>query len=103
MILAIDVGNTNIVIGCIENAEIVFSGRLTTDASKTDMEIAVILKNILTLNGIDISKFDGAIVSSVVPPINKALTSAIKLVTGKELYKRFHIYSLYCYEILVIL
>ena len=86
MILAVDVGNTNIVVGCIDDGEVVFNGRLATDAKKTDMELAVILKNILTLNGIDISAVEGAIVSSVVPPINKALISAIKLVTGKDAY-----------------
>lgn len=86
MILAVDVGNTNIVIGCIDGGEILFSGRLTTNSQKTDMEIAVMLKNILTLNGIDTASFDGAVVSSVVPPINKALKSAIKLVTGKDAY-----------------
>ncbi|MBR4720395.1 MAG: type III pantothenate kinase [Clostridia bacterium] len=86
MILAVDVGNTNIVIGCIDEGKIVFSGRLTTNAQKTDMEIAVMLKNILTLNGIATDKFEGAIVSSVVPPMNKALKSAINLVTGKDAY-----------------
>ena len=86
MILAVDVGNTNIVIGCIDDGKIIFSGRLTTNAQKTDMEIAVMLKNILTLNGIATDKFEGAIVSSVVPPMNKALKSAINLVTGKDAY-----------------
>lgn len=84
MVLAVDVGNTNIVLGCIEDGKIIFSGRLTTDAQKTDMELAVIIKNILSLNNINASAFDGAIISSVVPPINKALKSAIRLVTGKD-------------------
>ena len=86
MILAVDVGNTNIVLGCIENGNIVFSGRLTTDIQKTDMELAVIIENILRLNNINIASFEGAIISSVVPPLNKALKSAIKLVTGKDAY-----------------
>lgn len=84
MILALDVGNTNIVIGCIDNGEIVFDGRLATNSAKTDMELAVLLKNILTLNKIDISSLEGSIISSVVPPINQALKNAVKLVTGKE-------------------
>lgn len=86
MILAVDVGNTNIVLGCIEDGNILFSGRLTTDSQKTDMELAVIIKNILSLHDIDVSRFDGAIISSVVPPINKALKSAIHLVTEKDAY-----------------
>lgn len=84
MILAVDVGNTNIVLGCIEDGKIISSGRLTTDAQKTDMELAVIINNILSLNDIDPSSFDGSIISSVVPPINKALKSAVKIVTGTD-------------------
>jgi type III pantothenate kinase len=84
MILAVDVGNTNIVLGCIEDGKIIFSGRLTTDAQKTDMELAIIIKDILSLNNINPSDFEGAIISSVVPPMNKALKAAIKLVTGNE-------------------
>lgn len=84
MILALDVGNTNIVIGCIEDGKIVFDGRLTTNSAKTDMELAVMLKNILSINKIELSQIEGAIISSVVPPINQALKIAVRLVTGKE-------------------
>ena len=84
MILALDVGNTNIVIGCIDDGKIIFDGRLATNSAKTDMELAVLLKNILTLNKIEISALEGSIISSVVPPINQALKNAVKLVTGKE-------------------
>lgn len=84
MILALDIGNTNIVIGCIENGDIIFNGRLTTDSAKTDMEFAVMLKNILTINNIDTDSFEGAIMSSVVPPINQAIKTAVRLVIGKE-------------------
>lgn len=84
MILALDVGNSNIVIGCIDEGKIVFDGRLATNSAKTDMELAVLLKNILTLNKIDIESLEGAIISSVVPPINQALKTAVKLVIGKE-------------------
>lgn len=82
MILALDVGNTNIVIGCIDNGKIIFDGRLATNSAKTDMEFAVLLKNILTLNKIDIESLEGSIISSVVPPINQSLKKAVKLVTG---------------------
>ena len=84
MILALDVGNTNIVIGCIDDGKIIFDGRLTTHSYKTDMEFAVMLKNILTINNIDVKSFDGAIISSVVPPIDKALKTAVELVIGKK-------------------
>lgn len=84
MILALDVGNSNIVIGCIDNGKIIFDGRLATNSAKTDMEIAVLLKNILSINKIDVSDIEGSIISSVVPPINQALKTAVKLVTGKD-------------------
>ncbi|MDD6736493.1 MAG: type III pantothenate kinase [Clostridiales bacterium] len=84
MILALDVGNSNIVIGCIDDGKIIFDGRLTTNHSKTDMEFAVMLKNILTINKIDVNSFEGAIISSVVPPIDKALRKAVELVIGKQ-------------------
>ena len=84
MILALDVGNSNIVIGCIDDGNIIFDGRLATNSAKTDMEIAVLLKNILSINKIDVSDIEGAIISSVVPPINQALKTAVKLVTGKD-------------------
>ncbi|MBQ7794561.1 MAG: type III pantothenate kinase [Clostridia bacterium] len=86
MILALDVGNTNIVFGCIDNGEILFEGRISTDRGRTEMEYAVILKSSLDIQKINPSDFDGAIISSVVPPIDAALSRAIKLVCGCEPY-----------------
>lgn len=82
MILAVDVGNTHIVLGCIENNEIVSTDRLETDELKTESEYAVLLKGIFEFNNIDPAGFEGAILSSVVPPINAVMKSAIKKVTG---------------------
>ena len=82
MILALDVGNTNIVIGCMDKEEIYFECRLSTDRNKTTAEYAVLLKNVLDVYGVDINQIDGAIMSSVVPPIDKMLKSAIHIVTG---------------------
>ena len=69
MVLAIDMGNTNIVIGCIENDSIVFEERLCTDYSKTELEYAIGIKTVLELYNVDVNKIDGAIISSVVPPL----------------------------------
>lgn len=82
MILALDVGNTNIVIGCLDGENIYFEGRLSTDREKTEMEYAVMFKNILDIYDVDISELDGAIISSVVPPLTAILKSAMQLVTG---------------------
>lgn len=82
MILALDIGNTNIVLGCMDKDEIYFECRLSTDRNKTTAEYAVVLKNVLDIYGIDINQIDGAIMSSVVPPIDKMLKSAVHIVTG---------------------
>jgi type III pantothenate kinase len=83
MLLAIDVGNSNIVIGCIEGGEISHVFRMVTDMSKTEFEYAVGIKNILEFEGIDCRGFDGAVLSSVVPPLLNVLKSSIKNITGR--------------------
>ena len=83
MILALDVGNTNIVIGCIDNDRIHFQGRFSTDKKKTELEYAIMFKNILEINNIDIKNIEGAIISSVVPPLVNILKMAIETITKK--------------------
>ncbi len=82
MILAIDIGNSNIVIGCIDESKTYFTDRLATDTQKTAAEYAILFKNILELNNIAKSDIDGAIISSVVPPISNTIIQAIEKVTG---------------------
>lgn len=82
MILALDVGNTNIVIGCIDENKIYFEGRISTDRNKPEMEYAVLFKNILDIYAVDLDRIEGAIMSSVVPPLDTVLSSAVKAVTG---------------------
>lgn len=84
MILAIDVGNTNIVIGCIEDGRIICDGRLTTDHKKTKDEYAIHFKMFLNMYDIDLKAFDGAIISSVVPPITNEIKGAIQKIIGIE-------------------
>ncbi len=84
MILALDVGNTNIVLGCIDDKNIYFEGRVATDLNKTEMEYAVMFKNILDIYDVDQTLLEGAIISSVVPPLNTALSRAVHAVTGFE-------------------
>lgn len=84
MILAVDVGNTNIVLGCMDDNEIYFECRLSTDRNKTTAEYAVIFKNVFDIYGIDLNMIDGAVMSSVVPPIDKLLREAIHIVTGHK-------------------
>ncbi len=84
MILAIDVGNTNIVLGCIEDGNIQSIVRLHTDVKQTGAEYAIKLKQVFDLYGVEISRLTGAIYSSVVPPVNRPMLSAVKAVTGLE-------------------
>ena len=69
MIMAIDMGNTNIVIGCIDDEKIYFVERLSTDTSKTELEYAIGFKTVLELYNIDVAQIEGAIISSVVPQL----------------------------------
>lgn len=84
MILAIDIGNTNIVIGCIDDRQIHFVERMSTDHSKTELEYAISFKNVLELYQISVKEIEGAIISSVVPPLLNAIKRAVKKVVGKH-------------------
>lgn len=84
MILAIDMGNTNIVIGCIDNKKIYFVERLSTDKSKTALEYAMGFKTVLELYGIQDAELEGAIISSVVPSLTKVLADAVEKILGKR-------------------
>ena len=84
MILAIDVGNTNIVLGWIEQGEIREILRIQTLTGETDAEYAIKLLQLLQISGIDPKGFEGAILSSVVPPVTSALTQAVKKITGLD-------------------
>jgi len=82
MLLAIDVGNTNIVLGVMDGDTLVVSGRLSTNINQTDEEYAMKLKAFLSLH--EVEHIDGAIISSVVPALNTALKSAVRIVTGAK-------------------
>ena len=83
MILAVDIGNSNIVVGCMEGMDIVFEARVRTDATKTSDEYCIDLKNILDIYGVERSALEGAIVASVVPQVLNSIKTAIKKLTGK--------------------
>lgn len=84
MILALDIGNSNIVLGCLDERNIYFEGRLSTDLDKTEMEYAVMFKNILDIYNMDLSLIEGAVISSVVPPLNSVLKRAVSAVIGYD-------------------
>ena len=84
MLLAIDIGNTNIVIGCIQNDEILFEARIATDRTRTSDQYGVEIKNMLEAFGVKIEELKDCIISSVVPPVfNSVRTGVIKII-GKQ-------------------
>jgi len=84
MILAIDVGNTNIVLGCAEGMQVRGISRMATSLHRTDSEYAVLIRQILELDGKQCRDFDGAIISSVVPPLTESIVGAVRILTGLE-------------------
>ena len=84
MILTIDVGNTNIVIGCMEGEKVLFTERLSTDKVKTSLEYAILFRVALDMHKIDVSVVEGSIISSVVPQITPVIRTALRKITGKR-------------------
>ena len=84
MILAIDIGNTNIVVGCCEEKKILLMERLTTNHTATALEYAISLKAILELSGVDKKDINGAIISSVVPSVTYTVRTAVKKLIGVD-------------------
>ncbi len=83
MILTIDVGNSNIVLGGVEGSDIRFEARLRTDATKTSDEYCIDLKMILEIYGVEKQDIEGSIIASVVPQVLNSMQTAVKKLTGK--------------------
>ena len=69
MLLAIDIGNSNIVWGVFDGDQLVADWRISTDHAKTTDEYAILLLDLLRVKGIGPERVDGVILSSVVPPL----------------------------------
>ena len=83
MLLAIDIGNSNVVIGCLnENNETIKLFRMVTDLKKTEDEYAAGIKSILDYSGLPCDGFEGAIICSVVPPLTEIFHMAVEKVIG---------------------
>lgn len=78
MILAIDIGNTNIVIGCAKQEKIYFVERVSTNISKTELEYVVEFITLFDLYHINVEEITGCIIASVVPPLNNIMKSAME-------------------------
>ena len=84
MILAIDIGNTNIVVGCIDKEKIYLTERISTIRTKTELEYAIDIKTILDIHHINRADIEGAIISSVVPQITFAARLAVQKILKKD-------------------
>ena len=84
MILAVDIGNSYIVIGGVEGEEILFEARLRTDATKTSDEYCIDVKMILEVYEVSPKKVEGAIISSVVPQVMNSIKTALRKLCGVE-------------------
>lgn len=78
MILAVDIGNTDIAIGGFVDDELKFVIRVSTDVTKTTQEYESIIYQMLSLKGVQKDAVKGAIISSVVPTLSSVMTNVMK-------------------------
>ena len=84
MLLTIDVGNTNTVLGVFRGEELIANWRLTTARQQTVDEYGVLTRNLFTIAGLDRDGIGGVIISSVVPPVNWTLGEMARIYLGQK-------------------
>jgi len=84
MLLAIDIGNTNIVIGGLKGEEIVFQARIATDRARTSDQYGVEIMNMMEAFGVCREDISDCIISSVVPPVFNSVRTGVTKVIGKQ-------------------
>lgn len=84
MVFAIDIGNTNIVIGCFQDEKILFTERISTNQTGTTLEYAISFKSVLEIYGLKSQDIEGSILSSVVPSITNIVKQAVETITHKK-------------------
>lgn len=84
MLLAVDLGNTNVVLGLYDGEKLVQTFRVATVRSRTDDEYAVLLQQLLSLRELSASSVSAAVMASVVPPLSDVMVSAIRKAVGRE-------------------
>ncbi len=83
MLLAVDIGNTNITIGLYKDDKLIFVSRLATERKKMPDQYAVELSTIFNLHSVNTTDFEGAIISSVVPELTNTVKTAVEFITGQ--------------------
>ncbi len=84
MLLAVDIGNTNVVFGLYREAELVRTFRVSTVRTRTADEHAVLLHQLMRLHGLEPADVDAAILASVVPPLTDVIVDAIRHAFARE-------------------
>ncbi len=84
MLLAVDIGNSQIVCGVFQKNTIIADWRLSTDPIKTADEYGMILRALLKINKIDIDKIQGCIITSVVPPLTHTFETLLDALLGRK-------------------
>lgn len=84
MLLALDVGNTNVTIGAFQGASLIARWRLSTAHEQTADEWGILMRNLFALSSLDLASVDGIIVASVVPPLDSALAQMARDYFARE-------------------
>ena len=83
MLLAIDVGNTNMVFGIFEGAELKGSFRVMTVGDRTSDELGLLVCQYFQRFGLELDQIEAVVIGSVVPQVMHTLTNAIQKYVGK--------------------
>ena len=84
MLLAVDIGNTNVVFGLYDGDTLAHTFRAATVHTRTEDEYAVLLLQLLSLHGLSPKAVDAAIVASVVPPLTDVMADSIRRAFARE-------------------
>lgn len=84
MILAVDVGNTNIVLGVIHEGHILRTARIRTEDNATEAEYAIKISEILYYMKYRPEELEGSIMASVVPPVTASIAAALETLIGRK-------------------
>ncbi|MCR5650506.1 MAG: type III pantothenate kinase [Lachnospiraceae bacterium] len=84
MIMAVDMGNTNIVVGCIDDQKIHFTERISTNLNYTELEYAMVIKAVMDIHETAAEDVTGSIISSVIPSLTHVVKNALRKVLGNE-------------------
>jgi len=84
MLLAVDIGNTNITLGVWDKTRLVHTFRLASVSARTADEYAILLTQMQTRLGVPDGGIDGAIIASVVPSLSDTIVNAIRLAYARE-------------------